>query len=194
MIEEEFENADSFGEFIRYAYYKVLPYDWRPSNIWYKIKCTIWHRYTTVKPRQLDNTWCDRCTLMPHMMFEILSQFLEKECSPGIVDWDASDHEVMYGGHSRNAEEVMWHLCYWWHEVHLVKKELNYDSWHKYSEAHTLNLPSFDAVWNPEFVSDAHEQHAAILFKRAGKKEAAIIKELNENLKVIVDLIPYLWT
>lgn len=194
IIEEEFEEADSFASFIRYMYWNIIPYNMRPGQLLYRLKCFCWYRYTTIKPRQLDHTWCDRAELMPYMMFEILSQFLEKECSPGIVDWEASDHGIMYGGHSRNVQDVMWHLYHWWHKVYLVKNEHEYGQWSEYTQKHTLKLSTFDAIWNPEYISDEHKRHAGMLFKRAMKKEVALTKELNENLKYIVDLIPYLWT
>lgn len=194
MIAEEFEDAESFGEFILYMYYKALPYDWRPKNIWYKIKCFAWHRHTTIKPRQLDHTWCDKTELVPHMMFEMLSEFLEKECSPGHIDWEGSNHRIQYGGHSRNVNDVMWHLYHWWYKVYLIKCENKYDQWHEYRESNTIKSNKFDAIWKTEWISDEHERHADILWKRARKKDAALSQELNENLKYIVDLIPYLWT
>ncbi len=190
ILKKESEDADSFGEFIQYMYWKVLPYDWRPGQMWYRCKCFCWHRYTTIKPRQLDHQWCDRCALMSYMMFEILSQFLEKECSPGIVDWEASDHTVMYGGHERNVQEVMWHLYHWWHKIYLVKHKYQYEQWHDHFSANTLN----DSIFNPEWKSIEDRVHSDKLFKRGRIKEVAMLKELNENLKTIVDLVPYLWT
>lgn len=190
IIKEEFEDADSFCEFIKYVYYKVLPYDYRPGQMWYKLKCFVWHRYTTVKPRQLDHTWCDKTELVPHMMFEMLSKFLEKECSPGVVDWKGSNHRIQYGGHSRNVQEVMWHLYHWWHKVYLLKRYHEHDEWHKHFKENTLN----DNIFNPIWKSNEDAAYSEKLFGRLMKKEEAILRELNENLKTIVDLIPFLWT
>ena len=82
---------------LKYAYWHTVPYDWRPGQIWCRLKCWAWKRYTTVKPRYLDHTWCDRCDLLPHMMFEILCDFVEKECSPGCVEW--------YGEHGHKLDK-----------------------------------------------------------------------------------------
>lgn len=65
---------------LRNFYWRLIPYDWRPGQLLYRMKCFFFKRYTTVKPRYLPHTWCDRTAVLPHMMFEILSQFLEKEC------------------------------------------------------------------------------------------------------------------
>ena len=189
-IKKEYEDADSWPDFIQYTYWKVFPYGYRPGQLWYRLKCFVWHRYTTVKPRQLDHTWRDRAGLMPYMIFEILSQFLEKECSPGIVDWEGSDHRIMYGGHSRNVNDVMWHLYHWWHNIYLKKNEHEHGAYHKHFSENTLN----DSVFNPVWKSIEDRVHSDKLFNRGSKKEVAMIKQLNENLKYVVDLIPYMWT
>jgi len=194
MIAEEFEEADSFASYIQYVYWKIIPYNLRPGQLLYRLKCFCWHRYTTIKPRQLDHTWCDKVELVPYVMFEMLSEFLEKECSSSIVDWEMSDHRIQYGGHSRNVQNVMWHLYNWWHKVYLIKYENEYNQWHEYHKVNTIKSNNFDIIWNPEWISNGHKRHADILFKRAMKKEAAMNQELNENLKYLVDLIPFLWS
>ena len=96
--------------------YKVWPYRWRPRELWYRFKCRVWHRYTTVKPRTLPwHTWTDRSTLLPHCMFEILTQFIEGECSPGIIDWEGSGHMIPGpDGNEVNVRTVMRELYDWW--------------------------------------------------------------------------------
>jgi hypothetical protein len=53
-------------------------------------------------------------------MFEILSEFLEKEFSPGVVDWynEGLPHKINIEGRNRHVIDVMWELYTWWHQVY----------------------------------------------------------------------------
>lgn len=99
-LDEILSNPDGWAktrtEKIKAKYWNLVPYDWRPGQIWYRFKCWAWYRYTTVKPRALPDTWMDRDTILEHMAFEILSQFIEKEkpdlhfdiqYSPNKLEW-----------------------------------------------------------------------------------------------------------
>ena len=50
-------------------------------------------------------------------MFEVLSQFIENECSPGPIDWEASAHMVKVHGKEVNVRDEMQELYDWWHKV-----------------------------------------------------------------------------
>ena len=196
-IKKEYKHADTWLDFIKYMYWHTWPYDWRPGQVYYRLIGFCWYRYTTVKPRTLKyHTWCDRDCILTHMMFEILSQFLEEECSPGIVDWEGSNHRITYGGHSRNVQHVMWHLYYWWKDVYLVKAGDTHKQWHTWREnrTHNDNDDIMSLCFNTKWKSEKDKEWGDILFKRSCKKEDKLEKELNENMKTIVDLIPYLWT
>ena len=90
---------------IKHKYWKIVPYDYRPKNLWYKLKCFLWHRYTTIKPRELDHTWCDRCELIVYTNFEILQQFVEEEMY-GRICWDSDEDHI-------NAEKEIQYLYNW---------------------------------------------------------------------------------
>lgn len=82
----------------------------RVHDLWYRLKCFLWYRYTTVKPRTLKfHTWTDRDNLLLHCSFEILCRFLEEECSPGIVDWDCDEED-------KQAMKTMKELYVWWNK------------------------------------------------------------------------------
>jgi hypothetical protein len=108
-----YKDAMTIWNKIQSGYWCVVPYEWRPKNIWYKFKCWGWKRYTTVKPRTLDHTWYDKSGLLPHVMFEILCRFVEEEMYPdgeeGIVDWSWTDDH-------QNAHDEMISLYKWWTE------------------------------------------------------------------------------
>lgn len=94
------------------SYYKIVPHNLRPQELLYRFKCFVWHRYSTVKPQYLPHTWVDRSDLLPHVMFQILTDFIEKEnpfeCH---IDWD-------YDGEHRQAKKEMLELYHWWHYVY----------------------------------------------------------------------------
>jgi len=55
-----------------------------------------------------------------HASFEILTQFIEKECSPGHVEWYGDGaHQVMVKGVMENVMDEMKELYYWWNTVYL---------------------------------------------------------------------------
>jgi len=51
----------------------------RITDGWYYLRCLVWHRYNVVKAKHLPPTWVDRCQLLPHVMFQVLCDFVEKE-------------------------------------------------------------------------------------------------------------------
>lgn len=166
--------------YFRNWYYRVVPYEWRPRRVWYRIKCRWWHRYTTVKPRGLPHTWVDRCELLPHLMFEVLGQFIEKECSPGAIDWDADDFH-------RRIRREMQELWDWWNDVYLKQ----------YSDS----LP-FDVIQN-YLLAKPHELDTSSLrlrkiadlqIRQYHDRQCALQEELKERMKRLVDLHDFLWT
>ena len=70
----------------------IIPYEWQLSTIWSKIKYRLWKKPHIIKCRYLSkNTWSDPRNKLIDAAFETLSFFIEKECSPGHVEW--------YGGY-----------------------------------------------------------------------------------------------
>lgn len=102
-------DADTIWDRIRQYYYNTISYDWRLGQIWYRFKCWGWKRYTTVKPRNLPHTWYDRGDLIPHLIFEVLCQFVEKEVRHGYIDWE-------YTAEHSFAKQEMDELYKWWTE------------------------------------------------------------------------------
>ena len=148
----------------------MIPYNWRPSTLWYKFSCWAWYRHTTKKPRYLPHTFVDKTTLVPHMMFELLSEFLEKECSPGIVDWTHCTHSV--GERTFNVLEEMQELNEWWHEVYHKQYPLRVENlWGDYDFTHN------DAV-----------------IDKINRLEDIMEQELYARLHRLVDIIPFMWT
>jgi hypothetical protein len=103
---------------IKEGYWSIVPYDWRPVEMWYRFKCWAWGRHTTIKPRYLGHVKYDRCTVLPHMMFEILCQFVEQECSPSPCEWYGEyGPKITINGKEKFVMDEMKDLIAWWHDV-----------------------------------------------------------------------------
>lgn len=176
---------------IKYFYWQHWPYDWRPGQMWYRLKCFLWHRYTTIRPRYLDHTWYDRSGLMPHMMFEILSQFIEKECSPSIVEWYGEwGAKITVGGEEKYVRDEMQELYDWWHtvwnkEVEEVKNIL----W-----AEALKHTSNQDIWEQRFATSEGEAIYKRCVRGCNKLERTMDVALEARLHRLINIIPHLWT
>lgn len=187
------KNKRSVFEIIQEWYWKLVPYDWRPEEIWYKFKCWAWHRYTTVKPRTLKfHTWCDKTALIPHVLFEMLSDFLESECSPSHVDWYGSGHKVVVSDTEKYVIDELWDIYYWWHNIYLPKEELIINPWYDFLCLHTKkeDVFSFDPKWD----SPENKKIGDKLFKRMNNKEATLNKDLEKYMIRLIKCHKYMWT
>ena len=75
-------------------------------NLWYWLKCRLWHRYNVVYISTLPPTWQDRDTVLLHAAFQILTDFVDRE-QP--FDW----FDVMASNDREYWEEVL-RLYAWW--------------------------------------------------------------------------------
>lgn len=150
---------------IQHGYWRIMPYNWRPKNAWYNFTCWAWKRYTTVKPRNLGHTWCDRSHLLPHVMFEILCDFVEKEYKPDqerenwSINWDSDPAHA-------HARDEMLALYEWWTEKYLPNEDY---PWHLPEEERNKidDLLGAEQVWQ---------------------------EELRTNCKRLINIMPYMWT
>lgn len=181
---------------IKRLYWKLISYNWRPHEIWYRLKCFCWHRYTTTKPRYLSHQWCDRCALLPHTVFEILSRFIEEECSPGHIEW--------YGnyGHKINGKYVrdeMQELYDWWHKVfNKAYPQVTRILW-RYANKYDpivdwVKLDDEFEEYNPRWNSEESERLYGIYMDAINKLERTMEKELKKRLHRVIEIMPYMWT
>jgi hypothetical protein len=198
---------------IRYKYWDILPYDYRPGQIKYRIKCYLFKRYTTVKPRYLGHTWCDRSHLLPHVMFEILSDFVEKELDykkdtfPGIVDWYSGHAKIKVDSGDKLVIDEMIELYEWWHSVQDYEPHAK---WHEWRKLHTKEKDEDDEFtvaevdeygdptlynWDgPEWDSEENELEGDRLLKEAQKAEKDFEEKFEENLIRLVKVRRWMWT
>lgn len=123
----------------------------RLKDIWYTIKCVLWHRFHIVNVRGQDGQgfhWVDADRLLLLASFKILCDFIEKE-KPDIVNETVDD----YGGWGENdcdREMLTWQLegnaelvrlWRWWKEIrpveHAALMDLPPDDWKSWRDEET---------------------------------------------------------
>lgn len=195
---------------VQSAYWSIVPYGYRPGQVWYKLKCWAWHRYTVIKPRYLPYTWCDRVTVLPHVMFEVLSRFVEEECSPGHIDWEGSGHTVEVNGVVKNVRMEMQDLYDWWHQVYQKEYDEVEDILWAEANRHPPDDKQFIPVnaadeevgeddadffrWEQNFATPEDEEVYRICVMGVNKLERLRSDDLQERMHRLVNLMPYLWT
>ena len=171
---------------IQYAYWDIIPYDYRPGQLWYRFKCWAWKRYSVVKPRYLPYTWCDKDLIMAHAMFELLSKFIEDECSPGIVAWyGVNGHKIEVNGKEVYVRDEMQALYDWWHKEYNEAYQKGTDAIH--DEA--IDEPLCDE--NGMFCMSDYNKS---VYKRASQLEQDHEKQLDDNLLRLLKIRRYMWT
>ena len=196
------KNVGEFGSKLRDGiqtfYWKHWPYDWRPRQVWYRIKCFLWHRYSTTKPRYLPHTWCDRDTLLAHTMFEILSKFIEQECSPGHVEWYGEEgHKI----NNKYVRDEMQELYDWWHKDYIVDYPAREETlWEQVATCSPISLwqdapnPGEHFTWKPRWRTDSDELRYRSYLADINSLEVLMTAELLKRMHRLVDLLPYMWT
>lgn len=175
---------------------------WHPKELWYNFKCWAWKRYSTVKPRTLPHTWCDRSHLLPHMMFEILSQFIEKECSPGHIEWYGEHgHKITVDGKEKYVRDEMQDLYDWWHQEYLKRyPELENKMWEDvqaHDKAHKVSdfrEEDGTCYWDPQFDTPEEADRGHELRMRLYWLEQAAENALNRRLERLLKIRRYMWT
>lgn len=172
-----------------------LPYDWRPREVWYRLKCWAWHRYTTVKPRTTPwNTWTDKCYLLPHLMFEVLAQFVEDELTPG-------DFEVPADVDDRSANRLHWvkmhcemrDLLEWWRTVYLRADEV-YQAFFEEKQKCRSKDDTDEWQFDWKFDSPEMEERHRRLVAESAEFDRVLQRELIRRMMRLVRVHPYMWT
>ena len=196
---------------IRHTYYNIIPYEWRPHYLWYSLKCLLWKRYRTIHPRYLPGqTWVDRRELLAHAAFECLSQFVEQECSPGVVDWYYSEHEKIWiNNRHRYVRDVIQELYVWWNQFYNKYYQQVQEELFKTVKKHSPKMEDcFFETDNPEFLewdtdrafresSKLTKQDHIIhdrIYKNINILERFMEEELDEKLQMLIKIRRYMWT
>lgn len=175
-------DLDTVWDKIEDLYHTVIPYRFRPKNLWYTFSCWAWKRYTTTKPRTLSHEWCDRNALLIHTVFEIARTFLEKEGPKNEQKWAwQKEHNPEFYASWLETKEIV----DWW---------LN-----EYEESYVWGLSDekFDKeyAWDkPTVGTVSEEKYSGMRAKARFEAEERDEQELRNKAKRIIDLSPYYWT
>lgn len=151
---------------IYHIYLGIVPYDWRPKNMWYSFKCWAFKRYTTVKSRKLNHGWCDRKALIIHQVFEVLCQFVEEECPKTPQEWQwQKKHNPDFYDAWKEAKE----LREWWLNV--------------YDESYPFNLTEVERA---KLVKKSK--------KSAAQLSIDFEAETINKCKRAIEISPFFWT
>lgn len=157
--------------------------------MWYKIKC-FFKRYSTVKPRYLDHTYCDSVELMPHLMFELLSRYVEEEADT--IEWYGEYLHMIKG---ENVRDIMQKLYIWWNDIYIKKYDEVADIIYAEMEKHEpSNIFDSENFFNPRW--DSKEDKAIYKRLQAAWQKIEVIKEIDLEIKLLqlLKIRRYLWS
>lgn len=149
----------------------------------YWIKCRLWKRYNVLKIKSLPCTWTDRDHIMIHAMFQVLSDFIEKE--------DPDNHFHPTESEFSKISNKMHDLLDWWKNVYL-----KFDAW----EGIKLDCSFDDNMFIP--CKDHPELYEMKPFSKKDKKKMDLIQkrevdmaqELEKKLRELLDIRKFMWT
>ncbi len=199
------EEVDLIPRAWKYKYWDWVAYDYRPKELWYRITCKLFKKYSTVKSRYLDDRWVDRTELMSETMFQILSDFVENECVESVVDWYHDEIEyrnVLVNNVKVNPMDEMLALYNWYHlKYKKTYKEIEESWWDK---IHNIGLPENEFLpvednpnllsWDRKFKSEEHERLHDFYMDRIIAMETLVDEELQEMLKRLIEVRRWMWT
>ena len=184
---------------------------------WYYLKCKVWHRYSTVTPRSLPPTWCDRDHLMLHAAFEILMDYYEKESAGR---WTVQDLEKVITDPEADEPSRDWcqyylpiateiEALYRWWTVERPERMAEYerrltvwaDLYKKQRDDYTTTNPGWQETDNPRLKlhslpPDAPEPDGLSTARQAMDElsEEIMDEEDNRMLKRLIDVRLSMWT
>jgi len=202
MIEFNDASPKSLITKIKYKYWEIWPACLRPMTMWYNLKCWAWHRYGTVRCRHLPHTWSDRRTILLHASFQILTDFIDKECLPGHIEWYGDcPHQLMVNGVMENVMDEMQELYRWWNTVYLKEYPAKMDElWDAIDGPKMLCVP-YEGM--PDCVAgklemvyrdDEHKTAYKARINEINEVEQLMDEKAEEMLKRLAAVRLWMWT
>lgn len=195
--DDDYISGLSFLRKIKHTYWAIIPYDWRPHSIWYRLKCFVWHRYTTVHPRTLPwHTWTDRDSLLTHSIMEILSRYIEEEVlntlwghlslpsNKVINEYNEFDNELEESWY--NAHKILWDAYVFWHQ---------WKDFDPYIYVPKRTDRAFVKKENEDYYTYIPENSENTqLLMWANVCELSLRQQIKEHLKLVIDNSDYMWS
>ena len=143
----------------------------------------------TLNIHTLDKSWCDKDEVLLHAAFQLLTDFIERECPDQIVNYNHSEE-------SQKRWDELQALYHWWTVVRPSRQDSLLDPSLKTPPIETQ--PSYGSdgsiryrqriPYNP---ADYPEYHQALVL--SAQLEQAWFEEDQQHLHRLVDIRPYLW-
>jgi len=189
-------------------------FGWRPwrmftasgflPELWYYLKCRVWHRYNVIHVRSLPPTWSDRSDAMIHVMFQVLVDCVEKE------DW--FNDRLYYQEDPENGPDYTWDFRDEWQEMAIL-----YDWWMNKRPARLAAEDEAGATWHKAFEAAGGMQYGPVgpvgtegagvreiilshspeerkLFQESQDMEKWGEADDEQMMHRLVMMTPYLWT
>lgn len=172
------------------------------KDAWYYLKCKYWHKHNQITCFALEPTYIDRCELIRHSMFQVLTDFLEKEDPfhhPGISFFPKEiEGDPFWAAQMLEQSETflsMIRIYNWYWDIYVpsiqdsVKahdraKNITEVLWHKGNKCLEIDTEvlSFRCSYCNEYW-DSHHNY-----------EEELNKLVLEKMKELVELSPCMWT
>ena len=178
---------------------KLMTPFWRTKYAYSNVRNKIRNHRNTLKIRTLKRGWIDCDHVLLHASFQIMHNFIVEECSPGVVDWDASDDHA-------HAMHEMLELDRWWtvdpfaqdtfwtpdNLGDLVEDTFVSAYLKKYRD---VEMYLDDAEWILDAVGEQIAADGAFNpYMASNYVENAADLRQNEQLKRLIDVRLYMWT
>jgi len=148
--------------------------------------------YNVLRISTLSRTWHDKDEIMLHACFQILVDFIEDECSPGVVNW-------AYDARHRKTKKELDFLYKWWKEIRPARFDpfLDDDSLVRPTGKELLGPPNEKGhrKWmggSAELKKKYPKYYKAM--EQSWKLEEKWIKEDQEMLHRLIDVRREMWT
>lgn len=176
----------------------------RLGDVWYRLKCKYWHKYNQITCSALEPTYTDRCELIRHSMFQVLTDFLEKEdpfkyhIKFTFTAEQEQENENNWVTHMKEQSETflsMLKIYNWYWDIyaphiqdsvkaHDKAKNITCETWHHGHACLSTDdeVLSFRCHYCSEYW-DSHHNY-----------EEELNKLVLEKMKELVELSPCMWT
>ena len=186
-----YDDDISLPESVQCLYWRTIPYDYRPGQLWYWLKCRLYKKFNQVNIKSLTYTYNDPEHVLEHAIFQVLVDFIEKE--------DPFNHFDTENSHHKNEWAELKELYLWWKNLYLDYHH-NWEKYHHvipggmsdivFTKIPGSNLSSMDFVYKPP---DAKE-FVHIWYKQNDEVDNFFYDELTKRAKRLIELRYLLWT
>lgn len=153
----------------------------RVHERWYGFKCRWLKKYNRLHIRTLPPTWTDRSDMLPHAMFQILTDFIDKEKPFEYFDTEDKYH--------RNEWQELKGLYDWWHSVYLKFDPMEGYDTDKATPRDELFAPTEDGMYTMRC-----NEYDTEFFMRVRLADDEMEKVLGEKMSRLCALRGMLWT